>query len=153
MSDISEATVSTNENSVSLIKIQRRLGFISIVVIILALINAYQYFGDTIISKMGIDNGAIVSQNRVLIVDIEKDPDEKSDFFQVKNALKNGGQICFDAEDYEGSLGKDYKAYGASDLNGYYYTRGAVLNYIASCGWTLLQSPSTGITTTYYFVK
>ena len=97
------------------------------------------------------------SIKRVLVVSIESDiaDSDRSDKTQVTNALENGGMVRLKntSEGYEYSLGTGYKKYGANDSNGYIWLNGAVLNYVASRGWTLVQGPSSGLSREYYFVK
>ena len=96
------------------------------------------------------------STRRVLMVSFVNDSDKVSDEKQVKNALANGGmiQLQIDGTSLKTSFGSDdYKEYGASDYGGSFYIIGAALNYIASRGWALIQSPTTGLTSDYYFIK
>lgn len=99
----------------------------------------------------------ISSIHRILLVRMENKVSysDASDSVQVNNALRNGGSIVIkDSNDgYKKAFGEEYGRYGASDSSGYYYTKGAVLNYIASRGWKLIQAPSSGLTDEYYFVK
>ncbi|MFA5546430.1 MAG: hypothetical protein WDA14_12345 [Sphaerochaetaceae bacterium] len=98
----------------------------------------------------------IDSSGRVLLVGIGSDDSDLSDETQVKNALSNGGmvQLSMSKDTLKDVLSSDvYGYYGASDSEGYYYTLGALLNYIASRGWTLIQAPSTGLSDEYYFIK
>ncbi len=102
-------------------------------------------------------NKGIDSTHRVLLVSMEDDisSSKASDQVQVKNALNNGGMIRIkDSNDgYKSAFGNEFGKYGALDSSGSYYTTGAVLNYIASRGWTLIQAPSSGLSSTYYFIK
>ena len=102
-------------------------------------------------------NKGIDSTHRVLLVSMEDDISisKASDITQVKNALSNGGTIRIkDSNDgYESAFGHDYEKYGATNSSGNYWTKGAVLNYIASRGWTLIQAPSSGLSHTFYFIK
>ena len=102
-------------------------------------------------------NENIDSSHRVLLLTMEDKISNKdaSDDVQVKNALKNGGTIRVkdSNEGYQNAFGYEYERYGAVNSSGTYWTKGAVLNYIASRGWTLIQAPSSGLTTTYYFIK
>lgn len=97
------------------------------------------------------------NENKMLIVMMENNlsSENRSDKTQVQNALKYGGQIRIGSsnDDFELSIGDAYHAYGASNSKGYYYTNGAVLNYIASKGWTFVQAESSLGSTTYYFTK
>ena len=67
--------------------------------------------------------------------------DDCSDHLQIQNAIADGGQIII-------NLGKESDAFwwenevskfGAYNSNGYYYTWGAFLNYVASQGWELVS--------------
>lgn len=94
------------------------------------------------------------SSNRVLIVSWEQDiPEAKSDKTQVSNALENGGMIRLDSSDLDSSLGVAYESYGATNGDGRFWVFGAVLNYISSRGWTLVQAPSSGLSDEFYFAK
>lgn len=97
------------------------------------------------------------SSKRILVVSIESDlaDSDRSDKTQVNNALENGGMIRLknSSEGFEYSLGTVYKRYGASDSQGYMWLTGAVLNYVASRGWTFTQGPSSGLSNQYFFVK
>ena len=101
--------------------------------------------------------GVIDSNHRVLIVSLENGLSDsyRSDKTQMKNALEDGGMVRIRPtnEDIIYSVGIDYLDYGASDSDGNYWTIGALLNYIASRGWTLVQTPSTGLSSDYYFIK
>ena len=94
---------------------------------------------------------------RILVLSLENDisDDDVSDKTQVDNALSNGGMIRIDNtnEGYESAFGTVYKSYGASNASNYMWTWGAVMNYIASKGWKLVQSPSSGLSSYYYFEK
>ncbi|MBR0318566.1 MAG: hypothetical protein IJQ86_04680 [Spirochaetia bacterium] len=102
-------------------------------------------------------NNGIDSTHRVLLLTMEDNISSKdaSDDIQVNNALKNGGTVRVkdSNEGYQKAFGYEYERYGAINSSGTYWTKGAVLNYIASRGWTLIQAPSTGLTDMYYFVK
>ena len=98
------------------------------------------------------------STPKILIIDVLRDivsEDSLSDSTQVSNALEDGGmiQIKIDNDWLEDTFGYGYAYYGASDSEGYHYTLGAVMNYVASQGWTFVQAPSSGLSTTYYFEK
>ena len=97
------------------------------------------------------------STKRVLTVCIESDilDSNRSDKTQVSNALNDGGMIRLKAtnDGYEYSLGSTYKQYGATNSTGGFWTLGAVLNYIASRGWTFVQAPTSGLSDYYYFIK
>ena len=73
-----------------------------------------------------------------------------SDSTQINNALSKGGQIRIsNSNDWlDENFPSAYKSYGAGDEEGYFWTRGGYLNYIASRGWILTEV----IGTTYYFV-
>lgn len=73
-----------------------------------------------------------------------------SDSTQINNALSKGGQIRIsNSNDWlDENFPTAYKSYGAGDEEGYFWTRGGYLNYIASRGWMLTEV----IGTTYYFI-
>lgn len=98
------------------------------------------------------------STPKILIIDVLRDTvseDSLSDSTQVNNALEDGGmiQIKIDNDWLEDTFGYGYGYYGAANSDGYHYTLGAVMNYVASRGWTFVQAPSSGLSTTYYFEK
>ena len=99
----------------------------------------------------------IDSVKRVLVVTIESDLSDsnRSSTTQVKNAFADGGMIRIKSSNdgFDYSLGSAYKQYGATDASGSFWSLGAVLNYIASRGWTFVQAPTTGLSDYYYFVK
>ena len=97
------------------------------------------------------------STPKILIVNVLSNmasEESLSDSTQVDNALENGGmiQIKIDNDWLENTLGQSYLYYGAADADGYHYTLGAVMNYIASNGWTFVQY-SSELGGTYYFTK
>ena len=102
-------------------------------------------------------SGSFSSSHRVLLVSLEDDisASNASDSVQVNNGLHNGGTIRIkDSNDgYAKAFGKAYMAYGAENSSGSLWTKGAVLNYISSHGWKLIQAPSTGFSDTYYFTR
>ena len=96
------------------------------------------------------------SGKALLIVHMtNEDAEEKSDKTQVENALKNGGTIFvpLSSDGLEKAFGKSYVSYGATNSKGYVYLEGAAMNYIISKGWSLIQAPSTGLSSIYYFEK
>ena len=76
--------------------------------------------------------------------------DDLSDSTQIDNALSDGGMIRISNNNdwLDENFPSAYKSYGAGDEEGYFWTRGGYLNYIASRGWILTEV----IGTTYYFV-
>ena len=100
----------------------------------------------------------IDSTRSVLLVQFAYGDDnpEYSDTTQVRNAMDSGGMIIIDVTDADSiteSMGSLWQSYGASNADGYYYLYGAVLNYIASHGWNLVQGPSTGLSMIFYFSR
>lgn len=94
----------------------------------------------------------------VLILYCESDyasDDDLSDTTQIRNALADGGMISvkIDNDWLRTNFGAEYTHYGASNADGYHYTLGALLNYIASQGWTLVQAPSSGLSEYFYFTR
>ena len=93
----------------------------------------------------------------VLVLYTDSDSSSYSDSTQVDNALSYGGEIHIDISSSDaitesfGSL--DWQRSGAIDNEDTFYLRGAVLNYIASFNWTLVQAPTSGISKAYYFVR
>ena len=78
---------------------------------------------------------------------------DQSDMTQIKNAFNNGGMIKLDPNNISTDLKWQMESYGAADTDGMYWVTGAVLNYVASRGWTLVQAPTTGLANCYYFTK
>ena len=96
----------------------------------------------------------IDSSNRVLVVYMNSDSStDQSDMTQIKNAFNNGGMIKLDPNNISTDLKWQMESYGAADADGMYWVTGAVLNYVASRGWTLVQAPTTGLVNCYYFTK
>ena len=95
------------------------------------------------------------SQRRVLSVEIDSDigKDKLSDSTQIKNAIENGGTMRVDPSDVDPYLDKKIGDFAALDDNEHYWVNGAILNYLASEGWELVQGPSSGLAMDYYFVK
>lgn len=97
------------------------------------------------------------SSHKVLVLILDDGSASYSDSTQFKNALADGGQIIINdsnAETMDECIGfKEWRAYGASNKENYLYLNGALLNYIASRGWNLIQAPSTGISSAYYFIR
>ena len=94
------------------------------------------------------------SSNRVLVVYMNSDDSsDSSDMLQIKNAFSNGGMIKIDPGNINSELKSQIEAYGAYNADSMYWVTGAILNYIASRGWKLVQAPTTGLVNCYYFVK
>ena len=93
------------------------------------------------------------SSNRVLVVYMDNNSSDQSDMTQIKNAFNNGGMIKLDPNNISTDLKWQMESYGAADSDGMYWVTGAVLNYVASRGWNLVQAPTTGLTNCYYFTK
>ena len=96
------------------------------------------------------------SSNRVLVLELNNDltASNVSDERQIANALKNGGLIRLKADEVaDSSLQPKIEKYSAMDSSGMYWVLGALLNYISSEGWELIQSPTTGLSQLYYFRK
>ena len=132
----------------------RKLKYLMILVALLIVLCGYLCFA---VYRSTNATYAVDSTHRVLIVSLEDDlsDSDRSDKTQVKNALEDGGMVRIRQtnEDIEYSVGSSYKYYGAGDSDGTFWTTGALLNYIASRGWTFVQAPSSGLTNEYYFVK
>ena len=95
------------------------------------------------------------STNRVLLVEIDSDleRDDLSDYTQIQNALKDGGTMRLNPNNLDKTLDSKIDYYAATDSNGQFWVLGALLNYIASEGWELVQAPTTGLATNYYFIR
>lgn len=92
-----------------------------------------------------------------LVVSISDDVDDEdlSDRTQIRNAIEDGGMmiITLDGEWLDDNFIYGYGAYGATNSEGYYYTLGTVLNFIASEGWQLVQGPTSGLADRYLFSR
>ncbi len=101
------------------------------------------------------DTYELNQQTQLLIVEINADltNDQISDSTQIKNALKNGGQIRLNMDSLDSSIDSAIGNYGASDAEGNYWVFGALMNYISNQGWELVQAPSSGLSDEYYFVR
>lgn len=132
----------------------RKLKYLMILVVLLIVLCGYLCFA---VYRSTNATDAVDSTHRVLIVSLESNlsNSDRSDKTQVRNALSGGGKIRIKPtnEDIEYSFGTDYCYYGAGNSDGTFWTTGALLNYIASRGWTFVQAPSSGLTNEYYFVK
>ena len=132
----------------------RKLKCLIVLVVLLIVLCGYLCY---VVFRSTNSTGVIDSTHRVLIVSLEDDlPDSKrSDKTQVKNALEDGGMVRIrpNNDDITYSVGNDYKDYGARDSDEIYWTTGALMNYIASRGWTFVQAPTSGLTSNYYFIK
>ncbi len=120
-----------------------------LIVIALAYISTTIYLGNN-------STEVFNSTNRALVIRIDEEATEYSDATQVKNALEKGGmiQVKISGDSLKEVLGSaKFGNYGAMGADGYYYTLGAFLNYIASRGWTFVQAPSSGLSNYYYFRK
>ena len=112
--------------------------------------------GYLVVSRFREKNSAagLDSSNRVLVVYMNSDSStDQSDSTQIRNAFNNGGMIKLDPNDISTDLKLEMEPYAASDSRGMYWVTGAVLNYIASRGWNLVQAPTTGLANCYYFTK
>ena len=93
-----------------------------------------------------------VRDGKLLIVSEEQDSAaDLSDSTQINNALRDGGMIRVSSSNewMDENFPSAYKSYGAGDEEGYFWTRGGYLNYMASRGWILTEV----VGTTYYFVS
>lgn len=130
-----------------------KVGWISLLLVLIVIGMAYLSFD---VYRENNASESMDSSNRVLLVHIVSEDSEYSDATQVKNGLSNGGMIQLElsAEALEKALGSElYRSYGASNSDGYHYILGALLNYIASRGWSLIQAPTSGLAPQYYFVR
>lgn len=130
-----------------------RIGWISLLLALIVIGLAYLSFD---VYRENNASESMDSSNRVLLVHILSEDSEFSDVTQVKNALSNGGMIQLElsVESLEKALGSEqYGVYGASNSDGYHYILGALLNYIASRGWSLIQAPTSGLANQYYFTR
>ena len=84
-------------------------------------------------------------KSSVLIVDFVSSSESTStDTIQLKNALKNGGRIVIKlTSSFLDDVIPQAESYGASNINGTYYTLGSVVNYISHLGWKLVSVDST----------
>ena len=126
-----------------------KFSYSSLIVLIIAIV-----LGLMVYYMIGSD---LSEEYRILTVSFSSFSEEveRSDCIQVENALKYGGQIIVlnENDGYEYAFGREYERYGALNGSNMYYTRGAVLNYIASKGWNLVEAPTTGLSDNFYFSK
>ena len=94
--------------------------------------------------------GHTINGNLLIVSEDISYSDDLSDSTQISNALSEGGMIRIsNGTDWlDENFPSAYKSYGAGDEEGYFWTRGGYLNYIASKGLILTEV----IGTTYYFV-
>jgi len=98
----------------------------------------------------------IDSNRQVLVVAIESSDSKLSDKDQFIDGLDNGGMIIISKSgDYLDRITEyKFQNYGALDSSNRFYPLGAILNYIASKGWMLVQNSSPVLQGDYYyFVK
>jgi hypothetical protein len=141
----------TESSSEKTIIVQHKDILVRILLFILVVCAGYLVF-----SKFREKNSSenIDSSNRVLVVYMNSDSStNQSDMTQIKNAFNNGGMIKLDPNDISTDLKLQMESYGAADADGMYWVTGAVLNYIASRGWNLVQAPTTGLVNCYYFTR
>lgn len=96
--------------------------------------------------------GYIEGDELLIVTEVFDTSDEDlSDSTQISNALADGGMIRIrhDNDWLTENFPAAYKSYGAGDEEGYFWTRGGYLNYIASRGWILTEVEGS----TYYFVS
>lgn len=135
-------------------KTNRKLSWLMFIVLLMTILCGYLCFE---VYRSTNSTGVMDSSHRILIVSIESNlsDSDRSDRTQVRNALDAGGmiRIRLGNDDIEYSMGTSFKAYGADNADGKFWTMGGLLNYIASRGWTLVQAPSSGLTDAFYFTK
>ncbi|MDD7452049.1 MAG: hypothetical protein PUK76_13495 [Treponema sp.] len=135
-------------------KTNRKLSWLMFIVLLMTILCGYLCFE---VYRSTNSTGVMDSSHRILIVSMESNlsDSERSDRTQVRNALDSGGmiRIRLGNDDIEYSMGTSFKAYGADNADGEFWTVGGLLNYIASRGWTLVQAPSSGPTDEFYFIK
>ena len=71
----------------------------------------------------------------------------------VKKSLEKGGSIVLDIDIIRKIDDKFDAKYSASDSDGKFYTRPAILNYVGGQGWHLLQVIGSPGNTQYFFTK
>ena len=135
--------------------IKSKIGFIAFTIEIIAICIIYLSVSNHLKSNSLLN---FESTRRILTVFIINDDDETeendvSDITQISNALQNGGGVHINIGNMDSDFKETISSYAAYDADGRYYVLGAVLNYIASKGWELVQGPSTGLSSIYYFIK
>ena len=96
--------------------------------------------------------GYIEGDELLIVTEVFDTSDEDlSDSTQISNALADGGMIRIrhDNDWLDENFPSANKSYGAGDEEGYFWTRGGYLNYIASRGWILTEVEGS----TYYLVS
>ncbi len=134
--------------------IKSKIGFIAFTIEIIAICIIYLSVSNHLKSNPLFN---FDSTRKILTVSIinddNKEVDEISDITQIINALQNGGAMYLNIENMDSDFKEIISSYGACNADGMYYVQGALLNYIASKGWELVQGPSTGLSSTYYFIR
>ena len=136
--------------------IKAKIGFIAFTIEIIAICIIYLSVSNHLKSNSLLN---FESTRRILTVFIINDDDDEteendvSDITQISNALQNGGGVHINIGNMDSDFKETISSYAAYDADGRYYVLGAVLNYIASKGWELVQGPSTGLSSIYYFIK
>ena len=104
--------------------------------------------------------GSFIGKHAVLIVRLNNGYGDDADAEQICNALKIGGYLELSADkrgaEFIRSIDEKFDVFGASDANGTYYIKPAILNWISSHGWKLQQvwrSDFNGINVEYIFVR
>lgn len=94
-------------------------------------------------------------KSRVLAVEISNSfyEDDLSDSTQIRNALKSGGMMRLNMDELSTEFTKNIERYAAQTEGGNYWVLGAILNYVASEGWELVSTPTSGLSNIYYFVN
>lgn len=97
-----------------------------------------------------LEYGHTTSEKLLIVSEEIVTSEDLSDSTQINNALSDGGliRISNSNEWLDENFPSAYKSYGAGDEDGYFWTRGGYLNYIASRGWILTEV----VGTTYYFI-
>lgn len=78
------------------------------------------------------------SEYRVLIVNWANLDDESPDYFRVVNGLTNGGEIWLNGYAAD-MIDPNWKRFGNSDYEGTFKTLPALINWVGSYGWKLIE--------------
>ncbi len=97
------------------------------------------------------------SEYRVLIVNWAAFFNKSPDYFKVVNGLTNGGEIWLN-EYAADMIDPNWKRFGNSDYEGTFKILPALINWVGSYGWRLIEVHNSQISTTnypekLYFVK
>ena len=94
---------------------------------------------------------------RVLIVNWASFDNESPDFFKIVNGLTNGGEIWLNSHAAD-VIDENWKSYGNANYEGTFKTLPALINWVGSYGWRLIEVHDSKLSSInypekLYFVK